>query len=194
MKSKSPQETQKIRVQTTPSSQSQPPTPSVLACRYYFQKGLRTAFGHDAVPVSDVLLPLLLAETFQSFQTECEYQPLSPCLSGKVRVMPLSRPAVSRASLQTRTTAVLLALKFWYTDSLFRALFTVSQPFPLSFSILPSEGPEKGGEKTLTKTRHGLRAASGIPGLVPALQSGQSGSRSILLAVGKEEKSDNKTM
>ena len=148
MKSKSPQETQKIRVQTTPSSQSQPPTPSVLACRNYFQKGLRTAFEHDAVPVSDVLLPLLLAETFQSFQTECEYQPLSPCLSGKIRVMPLSRPAVSRASPQTRTTAV-LALKFWYTDSLFRALFTVSQPFPLSFSISPSGRVQKKEGKRL---------------------------------------------
>lgn len=91
-----------------------------------------------------MLLPLLLlADSFQSCQAECEYHE-------KMRVMPLARPDISGASPQTPITALLFTLKFREAASLFTgAFFTIPQPLPLLFSIVPSGRTQKKEGKML---------------------------------------------
>ena len=195
MKSKSPQETQKVRVQTTPSS--------VVTASHALCSRLQELFSERPQ---------------DSFWTWCypgQWCPSSSSPGWNLPVLPdwvwVSAPLPlsqwknhSDAIFQTSCLQSISAdphhscpphtkiLVHWLLVQGF--LYSLTDPSPSIQYFTIWKGPEKGGEKTLTKISDGLRAASGIPGLVPALQIGQSGSRSILLAAGEEEKSDNKTM
>ena len=168
--------------------ETQPPTPSAPACRDYFQfaKGNRTAFVLGVVWVSDALPLLVLADSFQSFQTEREYYPLSPSLSWKDEKDATWQPrrlwSIS-ADLHHSTPLCTKILGRWLLVP--GSLHHPTAPSP----FITWKDPEKWEKKALIMASDG---ASGIPGLYPPPQSGRSGSHSILLAAGRERKVDQK--